>query len=158
MIFRYIIFVCLISISSLASISNKYSLEIKSAGLNNLKYLNKIQNGINASIKNQMYLWNRNRDVNLVKNLNIIRKSSHSKISNNKCINCRYHTTFKLPVPLRIKNPDRIFTINNIHGIKVIGNLINTNKGSNGNVQVNQNQISGNAIIGNIINTNIMKN
>lgn len=157
MIFEYFISASLITISSLASIPNKYSIEVKSAGINNLNYLNKIQNAKNASIKNQMFQWSRNRDFNLVKNLNIIRKSDQSVISNRNCVNCHYHTTFKLPVPLRIKNPDKIFSINNIHGIKVIGNLINTNKGYNGNFLVNQNQISGNAIIGNIINKNVLK-
>ncbi|RNA20038.1 hypothetical protein BpHYR1_003326 [Brachionus plicatilis] len=102
---------------------------------------------MNASICNHNGIFGENGAFNSIKNSNIVHKSHQSEISNSNCINCGYHTTFKLPKPLRIKNPDRIFTINNIHGVKVIGNVFNTKQGARGNVLVNQNKVSANAIV-----------
>lgn len=158
MFLKFYIFICLFSAFSLMPYLKKDSLGLKSFSFNNFNSLNKIKNGMNASICNHNGIFGKNGAFNSIKNSNLVHKSHQSEISNSNCINCGYHTTFKLPKPLRIKNPDRIFTINNIHGVKVIGNVFNTKQGARGNVLVNQNKVSANAIVGNIINTNIVQN
>ncbi|CAF0861989.1 unnamed protein product [Brachionus calyciflorus] len=153
---------------------NQVELIGKSRILYNTIYnTNTIQNSSNSSINNQNIIRNNGpnnmRYYNYIINSNMVRNSVNSSINNvNSMNNMRnniirkkdgYLRPFRLLRPLKLKNPDRIFSVNtNPFGISLIGNLINTNKVSGmnrGNVLSNHNQIPNNAIIGNIINTNI---